>query len=105
MGNFSRFVRPGFYRIDVSGTLPSGVSVIAFQNQSDATTAIVAINTNTTQATVPLFVAGTQWPGQVVPWVTSPSDDLVAQTAITVSGANFTATLAAQSVTTFVGSP
>jgi O-glycosyl hydrolase len=31
--------------------------------------------------------------------------DLVAQAAITVSGANFSATLAAQSVTTFVGSP
>jgi len=105
MGNFSRFVRPGFDRVDVSGTLPSGVSVIAFQNPSDATIAIVAINKNTSQTTIPLFVAGTQWPAQVVPWVTSPSDDLVAQAAITVDGANFSATLAAQSVTTFVGSP
>jgi O-glycosyl hydrolase len=63
------------------------------------------INANTNQATVPLFVAGTQWPASVVPWVTSPSDNLVAQSAITVSAANFSATLAAQSVTTFVGSP
>jgi glucuronoarabinoxylan endo-1,4-beta-xylanase len=105
MGNFSRFVRPGFYRVDVTGTRPSGVSVIAFQNPNDATVAIVAINTNTSSTTIPLFVAGTQWPAQVVPWVTSSSSDLVAQTTITVSGANFSATLAAQSVTTFVGSP
>ncbi len=31
MANFSRWVRPGYNRIDVSGPVPSGVSVIAFQ--------------------------------------------------------------------------
>jgi glucuronoarabinoxylan endo-1,4-beta-xylanase len=105
MGNFSRFVRPGFSRIDVSGSKPSGVSVAAFLNPADATVAIVAINTNTSTATLPIFVAGTQWPAQVTPWVTSSSADLASQSAITVTGANFSAVLAAQSVTTFVGAP
>ncbi len=105
MGNFSRFVRPGYYRIDVSGTAPAGVSVIAFQDPASANVAIVAINTNTSATTLPLFVAGTQWPAQVVPWVTSNTDSLAAQPAIAVSGGNFSASLAAQSVTTFVGSP
>jgi glucuronoarabinoxylan endo-1,4-beta-xylanase len=104
-GNFARFVRPGYNRIDVTGKVPSGVSVIAFQNPTDATVAIVAINTNTSTTNLPLFVSGTEWPAQVVPWVTSSSASLGQQAAITVNGANFSATLAAQSVTTFVGKP
>jgi glucuronoarabinoxylan endo-1,4-beta-xylanase len=105
MGNFSRFVRPGFYRVDVSGSRPSGVSVVAFHNPGDATVAIVAINANSTSTALALFVAGGQWPAQVVPWVTSPTEDLVAKPAISVASANFSATLEAQSVTTFVGTP
>jgi glucuronoarabinoxylan endo-1,4-beta-xylanase len=105
MGNFSRFVRPGFSRIDVAGSKPSsGVSVIAFQNPSDRTLAIVAINTGGA-TTVPLFVQGSSWPAQVVPWVTSASDNLASGTAITVTSGNFVASLTAQSVTTFVGKP
>jgi glucuronoarabinoxylan endo-1,4-beta-xylanase len=104
-GNFARFVRPGFNRIDVTGTPPSKVSVVAFQNPGDATVAIVAINPNTAATTLPIFVSGTQWPAQVVPWVTSSSDSLAQQAAIPVTGANFSASLAAQSVTTFVGMP
>jgi glucuronoarabinoxylan endo-1,4-beta-xylanase len=105
MGNFSRFVRPGFYRVDVSGPVPSGVSVIAFQNPADNTIAVVAINTNTGSTTLPLFVSGMAWPAQVTPWVTSASNDLASQTAVPVSAARFSASLAAESVTTFVGKP
>ncbi|HSY22904.1 MAG TPA: cellulose binding domain-containing protein [Polyangiaceae bacterium] len=106
MGNFARFVRPGYNRIDVTTThVPSGVSVIAFSNAADNTTVIVAINTNTASATVPLFVGGAEWPAQVTPWVTSSSASLASQTSIPLTGARFSATLAAQSVTTFVGKP
>src|SRR5580692_4984213 len=106
MGNFARFVRPGYSRIDVSTAhVPSGVSVVAFTNAADNTTVVVAINTNTASATVPLFVGGTEWPAQVTPWVTSSSASLASQTSIPLTGARFSATLAAQSVTTFVGKP
>jgi glucuronoarabinoxylan endo-1,4-beta-xylanase len=105
MGNFSRFARPGYNRIDVSGPVPAGVSVIAFGNTADNTVAIVAINENTGSTALPLFVSGTEWPGQVVPWLTSSSANLASQTALAVTGARFSATLAGQSVTTFVGKP
>jgi glucuronoarabinoxylan endo-1,4-beta-xylanase len=105
MGNFSRFARPGYNRIDVSGPVPSGVSVIAFSNSTDNTVSIVAINKNTGATALPLFVSGTEWPGTVVPWLTSSSANLTAQTTITLSGARFLASLAGQSVTTFVGTP
>jgi glucuronoarabinoxylan endo-1,4-beta-xylanase len=103
MGNFSRFVRPGFNRIDVSGSVPSGVSVAAFTNPSDRTLAIVAINTNTSATSLNLSVSGSAWPAQVTPWVTSSSASLASQTAIPLSGAKFSASLPAQSVTTFSG--
>jgi glucuronoarabinoxylan endo-1,4-beta-xylanase len=105
MGNFSKFVRPGYRRVDVSGLVPVGVQVAAFQNPPDGAVAIVAINTNGNSATIPVFVQGTSWPRQVVPWVTSFSASLSSQGAITLTAARFSATLAAQSVTTFVGKP
>lgn len=105
LGNFSKFVRPGYVRADVSGTLPSDTLVAAFQSPSDGTTVIVAINSAASSTTLPIFVGGTAWPAQVVPWVTSDSDNLASQPAIALSNATFTATLAPESVTTFVGKP
>jgi glucuronoarabinoxylan endo-1,4-beta-xylanase len=105
LGNFSKFVRPGYRRVDVSGPVPSGVQLAAFQNPSDATTAIVAINTNASAISLPVFVEGSSWPARVTPWVTSSSVDLASQPGVALSGARFSTTLAAQSVTTFVGKP
>lgn len=105
LGNFSRFVRPGYNRIDVSGPVPAGVSVIAFENSATNAISIVAINTNAGATTLPLFVSGTEWPASVVPWITSSSDNLAAATAIAVSGARFSNSLPGMSVTTFTGTP
>jgi glucuronoarabinoxylan endo-1,4-beta-xylanase len=105
VGNFSKFVRPGYVRIDVSGPVPSGVQIVAFKNPADATTVIVAINSTTSFVSVPLFVGGSSWPSAVTPWVTSASDNLASKTAIPLSGARFMANLDAQSVATFVGKP
>ena len=104
LGNFSRFVRPGFKRIDVTGTTP-GVTAVAFVNPADQTIAIVAVNSNSGSTTVPFFVSGTAWPVQVTPWVTSASANLVSAAAIPLSAGRFSATLAGSSVTTFVGKP
>jgi len=107
VGNFSKFVRPGYYRIDVSGApTPSGSNplVVAFGNAPDGTVAIVVVNGGAAR-NVSFFVAGTAWPASVTPYVTTTSSKLAAGTPITVSGARFSASLAAQSVTTFVGKP
>jgi glucuronoarabinoxylan endo-1,4-beta-xylanase len=107
LGNFSKFVRPGYLRADVSGApKPSGTVplVVAFTNLSDGTVAIVAVNGGGAQS-VSLFVAGTAWPATVTPYVTTSSSKLAAGTAISVSAGRFSASLAAQSVTTFVGKP
>src|SRR5215472_6372161 len=101
MGNFSRFVRPGYYRIGTGGSQVSGVSVSAYKNPSTGQFAIVALNHNASPVTIEFqlngFVADT-----ITPWVTSASLDLAQQSSITVGGgSSFAATLPATSVTTF----
>jgi glucuronoarabinoxylan endo-1,4-beta-xylanase len=104
LGNYARFVRPGFMRVSTSGTVPSGVYVSAYQNPADGTVVVVAINTNTSATPLSLFVSGVV-PCSITPWVTSAADNLASKSAITVSNARFSATLDAQSVTSFVGKP
>ena len=104
MGNFSRFVRPGYLRVGITGA-PSAVQIVPFLNPGDGTLAIVALNSGTSAQQVSFFVSGSGWPGSVTPYVTSASANLTAGTTISVSGARFSGSLAAQSVTTFVGKP
>jgi len=104
LGNYSRFVRPGYMRVSTSGTMPSGVLVSAYQNPADGTLAVVAINSNTSATPLSLYVSGAV-PCSITPWVTSATDNLASKSPITVSNARFSATLDAQSVTTFVGKP
>ena len=104
LGNYARFVRPGYMRVSSSGTVPSGVLVAAYQNPADGTLAVVAINTNTSATPLSLYVSGVV-PCSITPWVTSATDSLASKPPITVSNARFSATLDAQSVTTFVGKP
>jgi len=107
LGNFSKFVRPGYYRVDVSGAPKASASVplvVAFTNLSDGTVSIVVVNGGAAQ-NVSFFVAGAAWPASVTPYVTATGSNLAPGTVIPVSGARFSASLAAQSVTTFVGKP
>jgi glucuronoarabinoxylan endo-1,4-beta-xylanase len=105
LGNFSRWARPGYYRVDVAGSKPpANVSVIAFQSPVDGTLSIVAINGGGA-TTIPIFVEGSSWPASVVPWITSASDNLAIGPTITLAAGGFSAPLSAQSVTTFVGAP
>ena len=104
LGNYSRYVRPGFKRVATTGTQPTNVFISAYTNPADGQVSIVAINTGTSAASVSLFITGAA-PCSMTPYVTSATDSLTAQTAIAVSNSKFSASLAAQSATTFVGKP
>jgi glucuronoarabinoxylan endo-1,4-beta-xylanase len=101
-GNYTKFVRPGYVRVDITGSIPTDVLLSAYKG-SDGTVVVVAINKGSALATVPISISGGTAPASLVPWVTSASDDLVSKTAVTVSGSAFTAALASKTVTTFVG--
>ena len=107
LGNFSKFVRPGYYRVDVSGAPAASASnpgVVAFSSLTDGTTTIVVVNPGSAR-TLSFFVGGTAWPASVTPYVTTASSNLAAGTPITLTAARFSGSVQAASVTTFVGKP
>ena len=102
LGNYSKFVRPGYVRVDVAGSYSTDVLLSAYRH-ADGTVVIVAINKGSEPATVSIAISGGTAPASLTPWVTSASDNLKSGTALSVSGGSFTATLASLTVTTFVG--
>jgi glucuronoarabinoxylan endo-1,4-beta-xylanase len=102
IGNYSKFVRPGYVRVGVTGAVPANVLVSAYKG-SDGTVAIVAINNGTMDATVPITISGGTAPAMLTPNVTSAMDNLAAKTAVAVTSGAFMASLPATTVTTFVG--
>jgi glucuronoarabinoxylan endo-1,4-beta-xylanase len=101
LGNYSKFVRPGFIRVDITGDIPKDVLLTAYKGNGGVV--VVAINKGAAAATVPIAIAGGTAPASMTPWVTSKTEDLKSGTPVTVTGGSFTATLASMTVTTFVG--
>lgn len=102
IGNWSKFVRPGWVMIASTANPQSGVYVTAFKNQSSGAFALVSINTNT--SSVPQAFTFTGIPtSSVTPWITSTSLSLAEQSSVSVTNGTFTFTLPASSVTTFAG--
>ena len=101
LGNYAKFVRPGYVMVDVTGNSNASLLLSAFKG-TDGTVAVVAVNKGTSAATVPITIAGGTAPASCTPNVTSSSANLAAGTAVTVTGGTFTASLAATTVTTFV---
>ena len=103
VGNWSKFVRSGYYRID-STTNPQGnVYVSAFQDTPSGHLVIVALNSGGSSVSQTFSITNAPAFTSLIPYITSTSLNLVAQSTLTVSGNAFTYTLPAQSVTTFVG--
>ena len=102
MGNYSKFVRPGYVAVDVVGNSNANVLLSGYKS-TDGKVVIVAINKGTAAVTMPISITGGTAPTSVTPHVTSSSDNLVAKTAVPVSNGSFSAMLGATSVTTFVG--
>ena len=100
-GNFSKFIRPGFTRIGATEVPSAGVSVSAYYSASTGKVVIVAINNNGSAVSQPFTYSGLSV-STVYPWITDSSRNLVQQTSVAVSGGNFTYSLPAQSITSFV---
>jgi glucuronoarabinoxylan endo-1,4-beta-xylanase len=101
-GQYSRFVRPNFYRIDATSSQPSAL-ISAYKDSASTAFAIVAVNTNAATDVNQTFNLGHFTAATVTPWITSGTLSLAQQTAVTVTNASFTYTLPAMSVVTFVG--
>jgi len=101
LGNFSRFVRPGFHRIGISDS--SGpLLVSAYRNLTNDEFAIVVVNETANSVEQSFTFSGFQV-DSVTPWLTSASSSLTTQTPVVVNGSHFTNTIPPQSVVTLTG--
>jgi glucuronoarabinoxylan endo-1,4-beta-xylanase len=100
LGQYSRFVRPGYYRIGATNN--GATSISAYKDPASGNFAIVAINTNGANFTQTFNLAGFNCI-TVTPWITSGTLSLASQPAINLTNASFTYTLPPASVVTFVG--
>ncbi|PWW36219.1 glucuronoarabinoxylan endo-1,4-beta-xylanase [Paenibacillus pabuli] len=98
MAHFSKFVRPGFVRVDATKNPDTQTFVSAYKGNNKVV--IVAINRGTS-AVNQKFVLQNGNASTVSSWITDSTRNLAAGSSINVTGNSFTAQLPAQSVTTF----
>jgi glucuronoarabinoxylan endo-1,4-beta-xylanase len=103
IGQYARFIRPGYFRIDATHKPQAGVSVSAYQNKPGGNLAIVATNYTGSPVNQTFNVVNAPTFSSVTPYITSATQSIQAQAAQSVSSNSFTYTLPADSVTTFVG--
>jgi glucuronoarabinoxylan endo-1,4-beta-xylanase len=100
-GQWSKFVRPGSFRIGVTYFGP--LLITGFKDAGGHSFAIVAVNPSA-RAVRQTFSLNGFSANSVTPWITSANLSLAAETPVSVSRTNFTYTLQPTSVTTFSGS-
>ena len=99
LGQFAKFVQPGYVRASATASPVSGVYASAYEGNGHFV--IVLINSNAT-ATSLGFAVDNASVTSLTPYQTTASGGLAQQVAVTVSGGQFNYTLPAQSITTLV---
>jgi glucuronoarabinoxylan endo-1,4-beta-xylanase len=99
MSQYARFIRPGFTKVNATANPQTNVYVTAYKSGSQ--TVIVAIN-YFPPAIDQTFVIRDGTVTSFTPFVTSETENCEREAVIPVSDGSFTATLDAESVTTFV---
>ena len=99
MTQFSRFVRPGYFRYNATATPVAGVYVSAYSGNGHDV--IVAINSTGSAVTLPILIAN-QTVTSMTPYQTTSSSSVSQLSPATVANNQFSATLPAQSITTYV---
>jgi glucuronoarabinoxylan endo-1,4-beta-xylanase len=99
MTQFSRFIRPGYFRYNATATPVSGVYVSAYSGNGHEV--IVAINSTSSAVTLPILIAN-QTVTSMTPYQTTSSSSVSQLSPVTVTNNEFSATLPAMSITTYV---
>jgi glucuronoarabinoxylan endo-1,4-beta-xylanase len=101
-GQYSRFVRPNFYRMDATSSQSSAL-ISAYKDSASTAFAIVVVNTNTATDVIQTFNLTNFTTASVTPWITSGALSLSQQPQTGVTNYSFTYDVPAMSVVTFVG--
>jgi glucuronoarabinoxylan endo-1,4-beta-xylanase len=99
MAQFSKYIRPGYQRIDATYNPTSDIYVSAYKKGTSLV--IVAINMGSAIVSQP-FSIGSSAPSSFTPHTTSASASLSSGPAVSVAGGSFTYVLAPKSITTLV---
>ena len=99
MTQFSRFIRPGYYRYNATATPVTGVYLSAYSGNGHEV--IVAINSTSSAVTLPILIVN-QTVTSMTPYQTTSSSSVSQLSPVTVTNNGFSATLPAQSITTYV---
>jgi glucuronoarabinoxylan endo-1,4-beta-xylanase len=100
MAQFSKFIRPGFYRVDATATPASGVFLSAYKSNTDVV--VVIVNTNTTASSLTVSIDGSSI-SSYDRFTTSGSKSFANDGTVAASNGTLTVSLDAQSVTTLHG--
>ena len=103
LGQYSKFVRPGYYRIDATHQPQQGVSISAYRDTGTNTLVVIATNYTGSAVSQPFSLTNAPKLTSVTPTTTSSSLSMASQASVTVANNAFTYTLPANSITTFVG--
>jgi O-glycosyl hydrolase len=101
-GQYSRFVRPNFYRVDATSSGRSTL-VSAYKDSNSPAFAIVVVNTNAATDVIETFSLTNFTAASVTPWVTSGTLSLTPQSPVNITNSSFAYDVPAMSVVTFVG--
>ena len=99
MTQFSRFIRPGYYRYNATATPVTGVYLSSYSGNGHEV--IVAINSTSSAVTLPIQIAN-QIVTSMTPYQTTSSSSVAQLSAVTVTNNAFSAALPAMSITTYV---
>lgn len=99
MAHFSKFVRPGYVRVDATKNPNTNVFVSAYRGNNK--TVIVAVNKSNSTVNQ-RFVLQNASASKANSWITSSNQNMASRSQISVSNGAFTSQLPAQSVITFV---
>jgi len=100
IAHWSKFVRPGFYRVDATAAPTAGVNVSAFKGDTDVV--IVVVNTNSSSKSLSITVDGSSI-ASYAKYTTSSSKSFASDGMVTASNGALSVTLDASSVTTLRG--
>ncbi len=104
IGNYSRFIRPGYVRIGATSNPTSNVNLSAYKDPGNSKVVIVAVNNDTSNSqNLNISVNGFS-PTYLTPYVTSALESLEQNTSVPFSNGSAAVTLPPASITTFVGS-
>jgi glucuronoarabinoxylan endo-1,4-beta-xylanase len=105
MSQFSKFIRPGYYRVE-SSVFPSstmtGVDVTAYKDSLSSKVVIVAINSGSTQIDNIFRIQHGAKTTTLTPYTTSESKNCEQGNGVTITDGSFTYTLEPLSITTFI---